>query len=174
MLMGLQFWEQQTNGCLMSQFVTNLSVEMTNCVLFLKWSMCKRLYMCLCMYTWAWNHMGNSEIKENYQGVKIFGMKNLFHANLWWRRKGKKSKTESEQKIKSETENSTVPPLLLRNICFIIGPVAIYSLYPPSVCNGVLVLRSYQWKKDVERAAEEGVVRKSGEATAAEESIFIN
>lgn len=86
----------------------------------------------------------------------------------------KKSKTESEQKIKSETENSTVPPLLLRNICFIIGPVAIYSLYPPSVCNGVLVLRSYQWKKDVERAAEEGVVRKSGEATAAEESIFIN
>lgn len=75
-----------------------------------------------------------------------------------------KSHAESEQKINSEAEeqNSALPPSLLGNICFIIGPVAIYSVYPPSVCNGVLVLRCYGSKR------ERRVVRASGKGTAAE------
>lgn len=49
--------------------------------------------------------MGNSEMKENYRGIKIFVMKNLFHANLRGREKGKKSKRiRTKDKIRNRKQ----------------------------------------------------------------------
>lgn len=97
----------------MSQSVTNLSVEMTNCARFLKWRMCEQSYMCLCMYTCAWSHMANSEMKENYRGVKMFLRKNLFSCkSAVAEKRERKTKTESEQKIKSEDSKQYCPTIL--------------------------------------------------------------
>lgn len=108
-------------------------------------------------------------------------MENTFDEKARCRRRSEKARwsrrNENETDPGSDkTPEPCSPNMILGNICFIIGLISIYRLYPPSVWNDGPVLRSHggggEWAERESEVVAQG--EREEKRGTGEESIIIN